>query len=186
MNFPSFEIVASGKVRNNIYCCLSLSSTQDKVWELSSQGAVSGTLVISREQLAGRGRRGREWLSPAGGLWFSLLIYPVSPAEAGKLTLHAARCLALAVESASGIKPRVKLPNDLYYRNRKLAGIILELRDGRAVLGVGLNVNNPTGGFPGTVPAVGLREITGRHLSRSAILKSFLSYFEPALPRRFC
>ncbi|MFH0795800.1 MAG: biotin--[acetyl-CoA-carboxylase] ligase [Candidatus Omnitrophota bacterium] len=168
------------KKKGNTYFFLTLPSTQDKTWELASLGAPAGTLVISRTQDAGRGRQGRVWYSPVGGLWFSLLIFPIIPETVNQVTLLSAQALASAIEKVTGLKTRMKLPNDLYCEDKKLAGIILEVKDEKAVLGVGLNVNCRTDLFPSPIPAVSLKEILNHRVSRSVILGSFLICFQRA------
>ena len=163
--------------KGNVYVFSKIPSTQDKAWELISRGAPSGTLVIAGVQTAGRGRRGRAWCSPAGGLWFSLALFPVSAGYSAGLTLSAARALQLALKSALDLETRVKLPNDLYFQEKKLAGIILETRGDKSVLGVGVNVNCRTGFLPPGISAVSLREIVKRPVSRCAILSAFLVNF---------
>ena len=173
--------IVQSKKKGNIHVFSELSSTQDKAWELISNGVPSGSLVISGLQTAGRGRQGRVWHSPAGSLYFSLILFPVSFRRSNGITLSAARALQLALRSALGLETRFKLPNDLYFQEKKLAGIILEVKDDKAVLGVGLNVNCRTGSWPAGVCAVSLREILNRRVSRCAILSAFLSNFQKEL-----
>jgi BirA family transcriptional regulator, biotin operon repressor / biotin---[acetyl-CoA-carboxylase] ligase len=163
--------------KNNVCVFLQLPSTQDKAWELVSNGAPSGSLVIAGVQTAGRGRQGRIWHSPAGSLCFSLVLFPISSRQSNGITLSAARALQLALKSALGLETRLKLPNDLYFQGKKLAGIILEVKKDRAVLGVGLNVNCKTA-WPAGVCAVSLREILNRRVSRCTVLSAFLSNFQ--------
>jgi len=137
------------KKRGNIYFFPELPSTQDKAWELISNGVPSGSLVIAGIQTAGRGRQGRVWHSPAGSLYYSLILFPVSFRRSNGITLSAARALQLSLRSALGLETRFKLPNDLYFQEKKLAGIILEVKDDKAVLGVGLNVNCRPGSWAG-------------------------------------
>ena len=166
------------KKRNNVYAFSELPSTQDKAWELVSNGVPSGSLVIAGIQTAGRGRQGKIWHSPAGSLCFSLVLFPISSRQSGGITLSTARALQLVLKSALGLETRLKLPNDLYFGEKKLAGIILEVKQDKAVLGVGLNVNCRTGSWPVGVCAVSLREILNRRVSRCAILSAFLNNFQ--------
>ena len=165
------------KKRNNAYIFSELPSTQDKAWELVSNGVPSGSLIIAGFQTAGRGRQGRIWHSPAGSLCFSLALFPVSFKQSKDITLSAARALQLALKSSLGLETRLKLPNDIYFQEKKLAGIILEVKQDKAVLGVGLNVNCRTGSWPAGVCAVSLSEVLNRRVSRCAILSAFLDIF---------
>ncbi|MCX5642625.1 MAG: biotin--[acetyl-CoA-carboxylase] ligase [Candidatus Omnitrophica bacterium] len=169
------------KKKGNIRFFSELPSTQDKAWELISQGSPSGSLVIAGFQTMGRGRQGRIWYSPAGSLCFSLLLFPVSFQRSNSITLSAARALQSALQSELGLETRLKLPNDIYFQEKKLAGIILEVKQDKAVLGVGLNVNCQTGSWPAGICAVSLREILNRRVSRCAILSVFLNNFQKKL-----
>ena len=166
------------KKRGNAYIFSELPSTQDKAWELISNGVLSGSLVIAGVQTAGRGRQGKIWHSIAGSLCFSLVLFPVSFRQSKGITISAARALQLVLKSALGLETRFKLPNDLYFQEKKLAGIILEVKQDKAVLGVGLNVNCRTGSWPVGVCAVSLKEVLNRRVSRCAILSAFLKNFQ--------
>lgn len=124
-----------------------VGSTNTKCFERAREQEANKLWVIADEQTQGRGRRGREWHSPSGNLYASLLLVDVDPAErVGELPLLAAVALAEAVEETIGAFNLVKLkwPNDLLVDGAKLAGILLEaerLADGRQVLAIGFGVN---------------------------------------------
>jgi len=164
--------------RENVYVFSELPSTQDKAWELVSNGVPSGCLVIAGLQTVGRGRQGKVWYSPVGSLCFSLVLFPISSRQSGGIILSAARALQLALKYTLGLETRLKLPNDLYFQEKKLAGIILEVKQDKAVLGVGLNVNCRTGSWPVGVCAVSLMEILSKRVSRCTILSAFLNNFQ--------
>jgi BirA family transcriptional regulator, biotin operon repressor / biotin---[acetyl-CoA-carboxylase] ligase len=126
-----------------------IGSTQERARELARAGAQHGTLVISKVQKGGRGRLGRAWGSPPGGLWMSLLLRPDLPARfAPRVTQAAAVGVAKALWGF-GVEARIKWPNDLLVDGRKVCGILAESSAGKApagrpdfvVLGVGLNAN---------------------------------------------
>ncbi len=125
-----------------------LDSALNAVHELGAQGAPAGSVVIAEEQTAGRGREGRTWHSPPGGVWLGLLLRP-SPAEVGVLSVRVGLAVAEAVDGLLGrAETRLKWPNDVLLGERKLAGILCEGRwHGEALqwlgLGVGVNVCNP-------------------------------------------
>ncbi len=131
------------------------SSTNTVVRELAAQGAPEGTVVIADFQSAGRGRMGRSFLSPAGtGLYMSLLLRPTIPPErAIRITTAAAVAVCRALESM-GCRGQIKWVNDIFARGRKICGILAEsafAADGTmsyAVLGIGVNIAPPPGGFP--------------------------------------
>jgi len=124
-----------------------LGSTLDTIHDLAAQGAPAGTTVIAEEQTAGRGRDGRTWHSPAGGVWLGLLLRPART-ELAAVPIRAGLALAEAVDGLLGRpETRLKWPNDVLLSDRKLAGILCEGRwKGDALqwlaLGVGVNVCN--------------------------------------------
>ncbi len=143
-----------------------LTSTLDAIHDLGGQGAPDGATVIAEEQTAGRGRDGRSWHSPAGGVWLGMLLRPHPPperAELGVVSIRAGLAVADAVDALLG-EPAVRLkwPNDVLLDDRKLAGILCEARwQGERLqwlaLGVGVNVRNPIPA--GVAPrAIALRE----------------------------
>jgi BirA family transcriptional regulator, biotin operon repressor / biotin---[acetyl-CoA-carboxylase] ligase len=125
-----------------------IASTSDEAKALAGAGAPAGTIVWARAQSAGRGRQGREWVSPPGNLYASLILRPAVPvATAPQLGFLAAlaaadACRAQAPEAAIALK----WPNDVLLDGRKLAGILLESQsrsDGALdwlVLGIGINL----------------------------------------------
>jgi BirA family biotin operon repressor/biotin-[acetyl-CoA-carboxylase] ligase len=131
-------------------------STNQTAWKLLEQGAPVGTVVIALTQTAGRGQWGRQWSSPAGGLYLSATLNPDLPVEhSAQLTLCTAWGIAKALREIPGqlsgidtqIPMQVKWPNDLVLKGRKLGGILTETRVRqeritRAVVGVGINWTN--------------------------------------------
>lgn len=123
-------------------------STNDIAKELACSGAPEGTVVVALRQTAGRGRRGRCFLSPEGGIYLSLLLRPqLEPQHYGLVTPAAAVAAAHAVEAVCGVSCGIKWVNDLILHEKKLCGILTELCGDAVILGVGLNVTVPSGGF---------------------------------------
>lgn len=125
-------------------------------------------MVWAREQTAGRGRIDRRWISPAGsGLWFSVVLRPeLDAADAPFITIVTGVAIADALRRAAHADVRLKWPNDLLLRGRKVGGILVEapLAGGRVewvVVGVGINVRHPPGGFDASVrdTAIALDEV---------------------------
>ena len=124
-----------------------IDSTNTRAKLLAMEGAPHGTVLIADHQTGGRGRLGRQFLSPAGtGIYMSVILRPnCSPAQLMHLTCAAAVAACDAVEAAAGFRPGIKWTNDLVYKNRKLAGILTELGlspNGTvawAVVGIGIN-----------------------------------------------
>ncbi len=131
-----------------------LGSTNDRAKELADDGAEHGTVVVAEAQTAGRGRRGRAWISPPRkNLYFSVVLRPeLPPARAPELTLVASVALCDALRQA-GVAAGIKWPNDLLVGERKIGGILTELaaepdRVHWVVVGAGLNVNAGPDDFP--------------------------------------
>ena len=132
-----------------------LGSTNDRLKDLSGQGVGHFSVVIAESQIAGRGRRGNTWHSPAGsGLWMSVLLPAPSP-SAAYLPLIVGLAAARAVERvASGLEAGIEWPNDVMVRGKKVAGVLCEAVRGvsdsseeAVVAGIGINVRTPPGGF---------------------------------------
>lgn len=127
-----------------------IDSTNRYLNNKSIDGAASGYLVLAEQQSSGQGRRGRTWVSPFGcNLFLSLLWrFQSGPAQLGCLSLFIAVAVIRALKII-GIKDvGVKWPNDIYWQNKKLGGILLEMRGEHSgpcavVIGVGLNISMP-------------------------------------------
>ena len=124
-----------------------LPSTLDAIHQLGLQGAPAATSVIAEEQTAGRGRDGRTWHSPPGGVWLGVLLRP-QHAVLGTVSIRAGLAVADTVDALlGGPVSRLKWPNDVLLDDRKLAGILCEGRwQGERLqwlaVGVGINVRN--------------------------------------------
>ena len=144
--------------------------------------APEGAVVATDEQTAGRGRLGREWVSPAGSsLLFSIVLRPDVPTpNLPELSLVAGRAVAGGLADLAGVLPDVKWPNDVLLNGRKVAGILAEARDGRVVLGIGINVSQSADDLPErpTNPATSLRLETGREVPRADLLVAVLERLE--------
>ncbi len=106
-------------------------------------------LLTTDSQTAGRGRLGRSFLSPPGtGLYMSLLAAPSPGMDCGSITILAAVAVCRAIEETTGIKPWIKWVNDLFVRGKKVCGILAEGLGGPVIIGVGVNLRTPPGGFP--------------------------------------
>ena len=141
-----------------------VASTNTLLREMALKGAPHGTVVLANQQSGGKGRRGRSFLSPAGGIYLSVLLRPQAPAqEATGITIAACVGVCRAMRDLCGLEGEIKWVNDVFLRGRKVCGILTEaatsLENGMldyAVVGVGLNFRCPREGFP---PA--LRDIAG-------------------------
>jgi BirA family biotin operon repressor/biotin-[acetyl-CoA-carboxylase] ligase len=144
--------------------------------------APEGALVAADEQTAGRGRLGRRWHAPAGtSLLCSLQLRPLVASERlPELTGVASRACAEAIAALTGLEPELKFPNDVLLGGRKVAGILAEAREGRVVLGIGVNVNVAAQELPQEVDraATSLLAETGRELDRAQLVAELLERLE--------
>jgi BirA family biotin operon repressor/biotin-[acetyl-CoA-carboxylase] ligase len=129
----------------------STDSTNTRARELAAAGAPHGTVITADEQIAGRGRQGRTWTAPPDkALLYSAIVRPLTDRHA---MLPLAVPLAVC-EAAEDLNPdldcKVKWPNDIQVKGRKLAGVLIEARpqDGWAVIGIGLNLYIEEEEFP--------------------------------------
>ena len=125
-----------------------VDSTNNYAKKMADEGCAGGTVIIADRQTLGRGRLGRTWLSMDDkGLWMSLLLRPqIKPECASMLTLVAAMSVVEAIREVSGHQCLIKWPNDIILNNKKLCGILTEMkaRSGcveYVVIGIGINLN---------------------------------------------
>lgn len=141
-------------------------STNSEARELGRRGYPEGTVVLCRRQTAGRGRLGRRWESPPGGIWMSVLLRPQAGRHPAAGVLLAAGSLAAcrALEQVVGLRCGIKWPNDVYWEGRKLGGILAEAGPGFVVLGLGINADVPLSALPEGVRegAASVLEAAGR------------------------
>lgn len=139
----------------------SVTSTNIIAKELASKGAAEGTVIIAKEQTAGKGRMGRVFYSPdSTGIYFSIILRPQLSLENSLLiTTCAAVAVSQAIETVAKVKAEIKWVNDIFVNGRKAVGILTEAslncENGGleyAVCGIGINVNTKT--FPGETASV--------------------------------
>ncbi|MDI6905460.1 MAG: biotin--[acetyl-CoA-carboxylase] ligase [Candidatus Bathyarchaeia archaeon] len=124
-----------------------INSTNEWAKELAMYGAREGTVAIAETQTRGRGRLDREWISPTGGLWFSLILRPkLRPTETVKLTFVAGLAVAKVLSEMFSLKVETKWPNDVLMNGRKICGILTEMNTtgenvNFVVVGIGVNAN---------------------------------------------
>ena len=164
-----------------------LDSTNAKAYQLALEGAEEGEVVISERQERGKGRLGRQWFSPPFlNLYLSVILRPnISPHQASLITLMAAVATADAIREFSGLLPLIKWPNDILLRDRKVAGLLNEIRSEIdrihfVILGVGVNLNSDESMFSKEIRAVAtsLRIEMGQTISRKVFLRVFLQELE--------
>ncbi|MEW6386497.1 MAG: biotin--[acetyl-CoA-carboxylase] ligase [Thermodesulfobacteriota bacterium] len=173
------------KLKGPIHYFATLPSTNDLAKELGAGGAPEGTLVLAEGQTQGRGRLGRTWDSPPySGLYVSVLLRPpIPPLEMPQITLTAAVAVVRALRRAAALEAGIKWPNDILLQGKKAGGILTEMetetdRVRYLVLGLGLNVNNPSLPEELKASATSLAQEAGRTFSRRLILQAWLEEFE--------
>jgi len=162
----------------------STSSTQDVARDEAEKDAPSGTVVVAEEQLSGRGRFGRAWVSPSGkNLYFTLIMRPPLQ-RLRSLSIIAPLAVAVAVEKCTGISARIKWPNDVLINERKLSGILIETElSGQSVkyalVGIGVNVNFEIEEASEVADiATSVKRELGHEASREELLAALLNQFE--------
>ena len=159
-----------------------IGSTMDAARELARKGAKEGTIVIAEAQAHGRGRLSREWLSPKGGIYFTLILRPrISPAYAPRINLMASVAVATTIKKLFGLNAELKWPNDVLIEDRKVCGILAEMDAEMDVInfvnvGIGINANTSVPQFVKT--ATSLKDVLGREISRKDFLSVLLGEIE--------
>lgn len=152
--------------------------------KLNQKHKLNGTIIISEIQTSGRGRSGRSWLSPKGGLWFTLILVSLlEEKDLPKITLIAADSIAETLRNDYGTEAYIKWPNDIYYNNYKIGGILTEcekIKGNTFVnIGIGLNVNINTKDLTlAKGNAISIKSIIGKDVEREVLLSKILYNFE--------
>lgn len=138
-------------IGKRIYYFDSIDSTQNYALKISSNSKEAGSVIIAEKQTMGKGRLGRKWISPTGGIWMSIIIHPKFDVSVATLfPIASSLALARAIQQTFHITPKLKWPNDVTINGKKLAGMLIDAtieseRVKTLVLGVGINFNvNPS------------------------------------------
>jgi len=175
------------RVGRSIFFKRSVASTNSWARRFARLGACDGTVFLAESQTAGRGRLKRKWVSPSGGLWFSVVLRSkLKVAEAFGLVFVASLAVAEVLEELYGLKTQVKWPNDVLVNAKKVCGILAETKsDGKSVeyvvVGIGINANF---GVKKSLPedlwktATSLEDELGRKIELEMLLKALLEKLE--------
>ena len=138
-------------IGKKIVRCREIDSTSDEARRLIGRGEGEGLVVTAERQTRGRGKPGREWVSPAGNLYFSAVLKPYkNPRDLAPITLFSALAARALIVRLAQLPVIVKWPNDLLVHNKKIGGILTErLASGHLIVGIGLNVNAARRALPG-------------------------------------
>jgi len=145
-----------------------------------------GTIIIAEKQSAGKGRLGRKWFSPAGGIWLSIILYPqLSPSYISRITLMTAVAAVKAIKICTQIESQIKWPNDILINRKKVCGILTEMSAeldiiNWVVVGIGINVDIDHRDFPKDIQVntISLKEVSGKEVLRVKLVQTFLQEFE--------
>ena len=174
-------------IGQNLLLLTDTFSTNDLAKELASQGAKRGTVVLSEKQSHGRGRLGRKWISPVGGLWFSIILNPnIKPKETFKLTFLTAVVIVQTLKTLFKLNAQIKWPNDILLNSKKVCGILSELitnpsgRLDSVIVGIGLNVNIDLPSFPKSLrfSVTSIKHELHKEIDREFLLSTLLTEFE--------
>ncbi|GAC1542857.1 MAG: biotin--[acetyl-CoA-carboxylase] ligase [Myxococcales bacterium] len=181
-------LLSTAEIGRSLHVYERLDSTNDEAHRLAEAGAPHGATVIAESQDAGRGRRGRGWVTPPGkALALSIVLRPaLVPARAPELTLCAAVAVCEVAQEAGARAAAIKWPNDVECRGSKLAGLLAEMRTqgdrvAHVVLGIGFNVNLEAGDLPEPLraTATSLRlERGGEPIARTLVCARLLARIE--------
>ena len=147
--FP-WEVTSELKTKligQKVYYFDSIDSTQNQALKIANEPENNGAVIIAATQTGGKGRTGRKWISPKGGIWFSIILHPKFDISITTLfPIASSLALSKAIENTFEITPELKWPNDLTIKSKKIAGILVDAafesnKIESLVLGVGINFN---------------------------------------------
>lgn len=170
-------------IGRNIYHYEVTKSTQDIGWQLGLENQPQGTLVVSERQTKGRGRLRRNWISPKGGLYFSLLLKPafITPNRISQITLLSGLSCIHAIKEKTEIECSLKWPNDILLNHKKVGGILCELnaesdRVNFVVVGIGINTNTSQKLLPPEASSLCIEK--NSNINKVKLLKAILENIE--------
>jgi BirA family biotin operon repressor/biotin-[acetyl-CoA-carboxylase] ligase len=161
-------------------------STNEVARELARKGCKERTVVVAEKQTQGKGRLGRQWVSPKGGIWLSIVLRPeMSSTEASKITFITASAVVETIQQLYALDPLVKWPNDVLIHGKKICGILTEASTRAGIVqfvivGVGINVNIDLKSFPPTLKGevTTLKHELGHAVERQALTNTLLRHFD--------
>ena len=179
------SLLKTSIIGKNIIHFDEIDSTNIKAKELAQKNIEDGSIIIAEKQTLGSGRFNRKWVSPSGGLWFTLVLRPtLPPTEAPKITQIAAASVYKTLIDFN-INTTIKWPNDILLNDKKLCGILAEMKCDMdsvhyLVLGIGMNINIDENDFDEDIKSIAtsLKIQCNKQFERSEILARFLNHFE--------
>ncbi len=177
--------LTAGSIGGRIHYRVQTTSTMDDARRLAESGASHGTVVVADEQTAGRGTKGRIWVSPPGQSLHATLILRPNTEQLTRLSIVSAVAATDAVRAATTLEPTLKWPNDIQIEHRKLGGILIEAEwsEGRpkyALVGIGININFDPAPWATQIdrPATSLMIELGARQPREPVLAALLHAFD--------
>jgi BirA family biotin operon repressor/biotin-[acetyl-CoA-carboxylase] ligase len=172
-------------IGHKIYAFQEVDSTNIIAKFLAGVGVEEGTIVIARSQIKGKGRRGKKWESPLGGIWLSIIVHPeISPQQASLITLGAGVAVTKAIRKL-GVDARIKWPNDILIGDKKISGILTEANSkfhtlDYIVVGIGIDSNLDLNSISKKtkIRATTLKDELKRNIDERILIKNLLEEFE--------
>ena len=183
-----------GAIGQRIIVLEQTGSTNDAILQVATANSKEGLVLFAEHQTAGRGQRDNRWESAAGkGLWFSILLQPtIQINNSGRLTIWAIETISDSIQTEFSLAPRIKLPNDVQVRGRKVAGVLVEMRAQEkaphlAIVGIGINVNQSPEDFPPELQskAISLAMALRRPIDRQKFAVALLRNLDLTYRERF-
>lgn len=183
MKIEDIKAKITGDIGREIFFYEKVGSTNTIAFDLAEK-AKEGTVVIADSQEKGRGRLGRTWISPPGvNIYMSIILRPeIEPKDMTLITIMASVACATALRRATGLDISIKWPNDLMASDKKLGGILTELKTDQkrilfTIIGIGININIELDQFPDDVRKIAssIKNETGKQYSRENIVTEILN-----------
>lgn len=183
MKIEDIKAKITGDIGREIFFYEKVGSTNTIAFDLAEK-AKEGTVVIADSQEKGRGRLGRTWISPPGvNIYMSIILRPeIEPKDMTLITIMASVACATALRRATGLDISIKWPNDLMASDKKLGGILTELKTDQkrilfTIIGIGININIELDQFPDDVRKIAssIKNETGKPYSRENIVTEILN-----------
>lgn len=173
-------------IGKNLYIFNEVSSTNTVARFLSMNGVENGSVIISEKQTDARGRSGKSWESPLGGVWLSIILTPnVDHSKLPLITLATGVAVAKTLEKIGVENPEIKWPNDIMINGKKVCGILTEAiakfnTIENVIIGVGIDANLDINQFPEELKegTTTLKNELGRKGDENLLIKEFLEEFE--------
>jgi BirA family biotin operon repressor/biotin-[acetyl-CoA-carboxylase] ligase len=183
---PILDHLATRELGRHLLVLEDCTSTIDVAAEHASREVIHGFTVISERQSEGRGRFGRVWVSPRGGIWMTVVLRPKSSGSFAALPILAALAVVSALQSR-GVQALVRWPNDVMVNRKKVAGVLVESRSegntiAYALLGIGINANFHSAELKThAMKATTLLEVAGSPVDRNTVICDILLSIERLL-----